>query len=359
MARLGSRVVRAAAAAAGVASLAALSYARWIEPQRLVVRRVPVRLPRLPSAFHGYTILHLSDLHIQEAHGCDRLIRRHLAACASHAARERADLVVVTGDLVEDARYAEALAGWLRDIPARDGIYAVLGNHDHGCGWDPEARGWRKPHPGWRMMVGLLPFLFVPGGPHDVPRIVRSLEEADIALLLNRAVPIERKGQRLWLAGVDDPYQRRHSLTDALALVPPDDPGVLLAHAPEVLPDLDTSRPLLVLMGHTHGGQVRLPLLGAVTTRSAVPLPDACGLHRVGASQVYISRGLGATAPLRFLCPPEATIIRLLPEPALRRAAPAVGRAHRNGSAHASLPAASLDSSAVPLTRAETESGVR
>lgn len=313
--RLSDRKVIAAsgAVAAGLAGAAAFLYAHLIEPQRLVVRRLSVAVPHLPPAFTGYTILHLSDLHVYENHGADRRVARHLRICAELAEREDVDLVAVTGDLVERTPFAGPLGRWLSAIPARDGVYAVLGNHDHGCGYDPATQVWEPSSLVLRLAERLCPYFFPPGRPNDVPAIVGALEQAGVRVLLNRAVAIERKGQRLWLAGVDDPYQRRHSLTDALRDVPPGEPCVLLAHAPDILPDLDTSRPLLVLMGHTHGGQVRLPFIGAVTTRTRVPLRDACGLHCLGHTHLYITSGLGGATPLRFLCPPEVAIIRLTP----------------------------------------------
>lgn len=313
--RLPDRKIIAASGtvAAGLAGAAAFLYAHLIEPQRLVVRRLTIAVPCLPPAFTGYTLLHLSDLHVYDSHGADRRVARHLRICAELAAREDVDLVVVTGDLVERTPFAAPLGRWLRAIPARDGVYAVLGNHDHGCGYDPATREWEPSSVVLRLAERLCPYFFPPGHPNDVPAIVSALEQAGVQVLLNSAVAIERKGQRLWLAGVDDPYQRRHSLTDALRDVPPDEPCVLLAHAPDILPDLDTSRPLLVLMGHTHGGQVRLPFIGAVTTRTRVPLPDACGLHCLKRTHIYITSGLGGATPLRFLCPPEVAIIRLAP----------------------------------------------
>lgn len=303
----------AGAATVGLAGAAAFLYAHLIEPQRLVVRRLSVAVPHLPPAFTGYTILHLSDLHVYDRHGTDRRVERHLRLCAELAEREDVDLVAVTGDLVERTLFAEPLGRWLSAIPARDGVYAVLGNHDHGCGYDPATQEWEPSSLALRLAERLCPYFFPPGRPNDVPAIVAALEQAGVQMLLNRAVILERKGQRLWLAGVDDPYQRRHSLADALRDVPPDEPCVLLAHAPDILPDLDTSRPLLVLMGHTHGGQVRLPFIGAVTTRTRVPLPDAYGLHRLGQTHIYITCGMGGATPLRFLCPPEVTLIRLVP----------------------------------------------
>jgi predicted MPP superfamily phosphohydrolase len=140
-----------------------------------------------------------------------------------------------------------------------------------------------------------------------VSRIIGALEDAGIAVLRNRAVALERERQRLWIAGADEPHQRRADLTSVFAPIAPAEPLLLLAHSPDIL-ELPFSRPVgLLLVGHTHGGQVRLPGLRPLVTHTRVLLPDYRGWLQTVAGPMYINAGISASIPLRFRCPPEVT----------------------------------------------------
>jgi predicted MPP superfamily phosphohydrolase len=258
-----------------------------VEPQELAIERLEVRLPRLPLALDGLTIAQLSDIHFGPFLG-----EPHLRRIVDATNGLLADLVVLTGDFVsmpvgydqrkrlrateEAGPCARVLAG----LHSRLGVFAVLGNHDHG--YNPNI-------------------------------VTRYFEASSIPVLQNRSTPIEAKGARLWLAGVDDVLENAADLRRTLQDVPKDEPTVVLVHEPDFADQIAAAPyPVdLQLSGHSHGGQVRLPLLGAPV------LPDLArkypwGLRRVGDLQLYTNRGVGTIVlPVRLNCPPEITLLTL------------------------------------------------
>jgi predicted MPP superfamily phosphohydrolase len=112
---------------------------------------------------------------------------------------------------------------------------------------------------------------------------------------------------------VDDPHRRRHNLAAALRDVPAGACTILLAHSPDILPELPPGRVALALLGHTHGGQVRLPGLPAIVTRTRMRLREPHGIWRIRGTLVHMHAGLGALTPLRFGMPPEAVLLQLVP----------------------------------------------
>jgi hypothetical protein len=159
-------------------------------------------------------------------------------------------------------------------------------------------------------------------GNHDLfagaTEVTESLVSNGIPVLTNASVPIERGGSRIWLAGVDDPGAGKPdpelAIPAAIRNVP-NEPVMLMSHAPDYVDDLLThpggQAVDLVLSGHTHGGQIRLPFLGPMV----LPLMGrkyVDGLFRFGRTQLYVNRGLGTVGvPFRFACPPEITLITL------------------------------------------------
>jgi hypothetical protein len=262
----------------GVALAAAATigaHAVLVAPRRLRVRRRRVLLPRLPRAFHGYRILHLSDFHLGA-----------LASGAEHvlaAATLQADLAVVTGDMVESHWHFESCARLLGMLQASDGVVCVHGNHDHAA----------ERHAGLEGALNA------------------ALARRGVRMLVNEAAEVRRGMDSLWVVGVDDPYEWRADVALAYRGVPVDACSVLLAHSPDVLVELAYGQADLVLTGHSHGGQVRTPF-GPVFTRTRRRFREAMGLQRLDGSQVHMSTGLGSTLPVRFLCPPEVVVLHLL-----------------------------------------------
>jgi predicted MPP superfamily phosphohydrolase len=235
-------------------------------------------LPRLPNAFAGFRLLHLSDLHLD-------LDPEFTPALIARLAGIECDAVVITGDFRNSTHsdYAPALAATRRVLAALPAVprFAVLGNHD-----------------------------FI----EKVP----ELEAAGLPVLLNEALPLTRDGQTLWFAGVDDPhFYQTHDLAAANSAVPEGACVVLLAHSPEIADELPEGRFDLVLCGHTHGGQLCLP--GGrwlhVPLRGQ-PAERIRGAWRAAGAQGYTSVGTGSCGvPARLNCPGEITRHLLLPGP--------------------------------------------
>jgi predicted MPP superfamily phosphohydrolase len=261
---------------AGAAGLAAAAgYARYVEPRSLRVDRVYVPLAGLSPRFEGLRIVQLSDFHLGPF-----VPVKHVRRAVRLANSLEPDLIVVTGDFVSVARrYVEPAVDVTGELSAPLGVFAVLGNHDF----------WVAP----RMITSLL-------------------RQAGIIVLRNEAVSISRGGARLQLAGVDDIWARADDIGKALAGVEPDEPTILLCHNPDLAPEAPSRGVSLLLAGHTHGGQVRLPVFGPLVVPSKYGKLWAAGLHHVGPMLLYVNRGIGVIPPpVRFLCPPEVTLLEL------------------------------------------------
>ncbi len=284
----GSRTLltRRAFLSAGAAAAAGLAlYSGEVSRHELVIERRTLRIPRLAEAFAGIRIGQISDIHFMEYTE---------PFFVEHAVRElnrmRPDIVLLTGDFVSmapveksrSAAYAPIVAELLGKIecPHR---YGVLGNHD----WMVDGRA-----------------------------VVDSLAAVGIPILHNAFLPFERDGARIWIAGIMDALSGESDLNKT---IPPTanrdgEPVVLMAHEPDILPAVARLNAFdLMLSGHTHGGQVRLPFLPPLMLP---PLGTRFveGHFRMGRTQLYVNRGIGAVGlPFRFNCPPELTELTLLP----------------------------------------------
>jgi uncharacterized protein len=279
--------VRAAVFGGVGAALGLGGYAGFIEPNEISVTQMDLRLPGLPEAFDGFRIVQLSDLHYGPYTGA-----HEIGAAVRHANALAPDTVVVTGDFVTSpwlegatgspgaVHYAGSCARLLARLQAHDGVYACLGNHDAA----------------------------VSSG-----AIAEALKTGHLTVLRNQSRVIERGGARLWIAAVGDVLYDRPDMQKTLAGIPANDTVVLLAHEPDYA-DVAARYPLaLQLSGHSHGGQIRLPLLGA-TYLPALARKYPFGYYRVRNMHLYTSRGIGTIVlPLRFGAPPELTLFRLRP----------------------------------------------
>uniref|UniRef100_C6E7G9 Metallophosphoesterase n=1 Tax=Geobacter sp. (strain M21) TaxID=443144 RepID=C6E7G9_GEOSM len=257
----------------------------YLERSSVAVRRYRVPVRNLPDALAGFTILHLTDLH-------DKEFGEGNAGLLELLRRLRFDLVALTGDLVvgENPRLKPALdllAGIRRFSNAP--VYSVPGNHEYALS--------------------------------RIGEYNEKLARAGVQVLSNAAVPLKFGKARLWVAGVDDPVTRRARLDQALAKADAESPRVLLSHAPHPFPQAALQGVDLMLAGHTHGGQIRLPLIGAayVPDMGLFPAYDY-GLYSSESSTLIVSAGLGESwLPLRFNVRPEVVLATLVP---LREAGP-------------------------------------
>lgn len=241
----------------------------------LVLRRVEVPLSSLPPGLDGLTICQISDLHWSR-----RKPPVHVRRGIELAASLKADLIVVTGDFVHNSAPAAKPCGEALSVLSSPlGVYGVRGNHDY---WS-----------------------------NDIGAVVAGLEAGGVQMLTNRAVPLTHNGCEFWLAGVDDNWDGGADLDATLASVPSGAFVVLLSHMPDFA-DRAAARGIpLQLSGHSHGGQIILPIRGPAW------LPPhgrkyPAGLRRVGDTWVYTNAGLGAVfPPIRFRCPAEVTLLIL------------------------------------------------
>ncbi len=240
------------------------------------VKEVVFRFQNLPPALDGFRILHLSDFHID---GVDGLAER-LETMLSEL---HPDLCVFTGDyrfelLGPCDQIYPRMQRVVSAIRAKHGTLATLGNHDSA-------------------------------------EIAYRLEEMGVRMLVNEAVEIKQNGSSLWVAGLDDQFDyRRADLPLALEDVPGNQERfvVLLAHDPQLYRIAAQSGIALYLCGHTHAGQIRLPLIGAAKKNAAAPRKFIQGQWRYRQMQGYTSWGLGcSTLPIRFNCPPEIALLEL------------------------------------------------
>jgi predicted MPP superfamily phosphohydrolase len=283
-----------AAAAAGVAAYSVVEARRY----RLMRRDVPVAA-RAPSI----SILHLSDTHLGRHN-------RGLAAwlrTLPEQMGEMPDLVVATGDMIDDDSGIAPLIDALARLDARSGKFYVLGSHDY---FHSTVRGF---------VTGALRLYSRSRAPvttrrTDVNRLRRGLDSAGWVPVLNTTKIVSLGHRTIRVVGIDDPFLKRHR-TDHIARGPGDDLALGLVHTPDVVAEWALAGFDLVLAGHTHGGQVRLPVAGALVTNCSLPRGLAAGLHRVGDTWLHVSQGLGTSkfSPVRFLCPPAATLLRVRP----------------------------------------------
>ncbi|MCL4508834.1 MAG: metallophosphoesterase [Chloroflexi bacterium] len=306
-----------------VACTAFLAESAIFGPRRLTRVHMQLDTP-LPEGLQALTILHLSDFHFVPR---DRWMPKILQQVVRETQALPPDVIAITGDFVEWDDDIEQVAGLISGLQARYGIFAVLGNHDYGNRCDPhEVRQIKMINDVIDAL--LLPFTAWRARPakpcgNDADRIVRVLTDFGIVVLRNEAVPVHTPRGTFWIAGVDEPHQRRSDLQMAVHRIPDTDSYLLLAHSPEVLEAAPVSHtPFLTLAGHTHGGQILLPGLKPLVTHTRVPLPRYSGLLSTELGPLYISRGLGGTVSLRFRCPPEITALTLVESPAAQQVAP-------------------------------------
>ena len=270
----------------GGVGLGLLAYAVGVEPYAVETVHLDLFAPRLPASFEGYTIIQVSDLHMRQMGRREKLLETLLRGLPP------ADLVAVTGDLVHTPAGIAPFLKLAEAFNAKDGVYAVWGNSEHKNGIRPYA-------------------------------LARTLTDSRITPLMNSHVLISRGGSQIVLAGVDDPVNDKDDIGLALQNAPPGLFTLLLMHSPDSVAEAVLRGVDVVLSGHTHGGQVRLPWLGALYTHSLLGRRMSDGYYsrrrlrraigiRPGRTQLYVTRGIGISGlALRFLTRPELTVITL------------------------------------------------
>jgi uncharacterized protein len=264
---------------AGALSAALALRAFWLEPASL--RIVEEHISLRGSTKRWVRVAVLTDLHVGSPF--NDLSRLREVVARTNAARP--DVVCILGDLVIQGvlggRFVppEDISAELRQLRANGGVFAVLGNHD----------GWLN---------------------HD--RVASALERNGIRVIEETAVKVVAPAGSIWFAGIGDVWTRRSDIAAALAAVGDDtSPVVLMTHNPDVFPQVP-ARVALTLAGHTHGGQVKLPLLGTPIVPSRFGSRFAAGHVIENGRHLYVATGLGTSIlPVRFRVPPAVSVLTL------------------------------------------------
>ena len=245
------------------------------EALTLSIDRRRLALPRLPQELEGLSIVHLSDLHMTGGVG-----RGYFRFLAEQVNELRPDVIAITGDIVEHESCWPWLAESLGRLCAPLGVYFILGNHDE----------------------------FI-----DAARTRALLVEAGLICLSGRWLRADWNGAPVLLGGNELPWAPPAA---PLADLPPRTPAgdefrLVLCHTPDQFAWCAAADADLALAGHTHGGQVQLPLLGVLASPSLYGARYACGVFRRAGTVLHVTRGVGGETPLRWRCPPEAALLTL------------------------------------------------
>jgi predicted MPP superfamily phosphohydrolase len=251
-----------------------------IEPNRLVVNEVNLPIPEVDARFGNLKVALISDLHV----GSPWVDLKKLRELVVKTNAVKPDLILLAGDFVVESVIggqfvdAESIAAELSKLNAPLGTFAVLGNHD------------------WV---------------YDGKRVTTALKSVGIEVIENGAARIERDRKHIWLLGIADAWTRKPDFGKALAEVTDEAPVIAFTHNPDIFPNAP-ERVLLMLAGHTHGGQVNLPFVGRLVVPSKYNQRYAIGHIIENGRHLYVSPGVGTSIfPVRFRVPPEITVLDL------------------------------------------------
>lgn len=253
--------------------LALLIYSFAVEPFRIEVNRIELKAEDLET--RSFSILHISDLHLRKFGRRERKLQQLLKAL-------NPEVILMTGDIIEDFGARDEYLQLLGSMNSLYGVFTVLGNNDYGIK-NVERRG---------------------------QRITKFLTNAGVEVLSNESLLLPGD---IRIIGLDDPHKGFDDPAEAFG----DNEGtdrfrIALAHSPETLDFILARQPDLILTGHTHGGQVRFPVIGSVFLNIKKGYRVKPGLNYYNGIPVYLSKGVGTTLfPIRFNCRPEITLITL------------------------------------------------
>ena len=247
----------------------------FIEPDLLVIREQTIEIDNWPQQLDGLRIAVLSDIHVGRPVITDEKLRTIIA----RTNERQPELVVILGDyMTRNAVEPEVFGAVLKGFSAPLGTYSVLGNHD----W-------------W----------------YSGEKVRRGLEQNGIKVLENEVVQLNVRGTSLWLIGLADLWTRAQRIEETVAKVPEGQPSIALTHNPDIFPMLPQRVPLL-LAGHTHGGQVRFPLIGTVVESSRYGDRYVRGHVIENNHHLYVTTGIGTSiVPVRFGVTPEIVLLTL------------------------------------------------
>jgi predicted MPP superfamily phosphohydrolase len=274
------RKIRIIAVALLLCLVSLLVWPFCIEPNRLIVKEETLRLHDWPNELGNLRLAVISDVHA----GSPYIGAEKLREVVLKVNQTNPDLILIAGDFViQDVVGGhfvepEIIAGEFKALHARYGVYAVLGNHD----W-------------W----------------YDGARVRRALEGAGIRVLENEVARIEKDGHLLWLAGLADLWTRPQKIEETVRQVSDAGPIIALTHNPDIFPHIP-SRVVLTIAGHTHGGQVNLPLIGRPKVPSMFGQRYAAGHIKENQRHLFVTTGIGTSIiPVRLGVTPEIVVLTL------------------------------------------------
>jgi predicted MPP superfamily phosphohydrolase len=251
-----------------------------VEPGRLVVHQQTIQLDNWPQPLDGLRIAVISDIHVDNWF----ITEKKLRTIVERTNQQQPDLIVILGDYMSSNGWVthrvepEVFGPILKDLHAPLGVYSVLGNHD----W-------------WYSGV----------------KVRRGLEQNGIKVLENEAAQVDVRGTSLWLVGLADLWTRPQRISETVAKAPEGQPVIVLTHNPDIFPNVP-QRVQLVLAGHTHGGQVRFPIIGSVVQSSDYGDRWERGDVFEDNHHLFVTSGIGTSiVPVRFGLPPEIVILTL------------------------------------------------
>jgi uncharacterized protein len=265
--------------------LLCMSWGFFIEPNMLVVNRQSISIPNLPEEYKNMKVLVIGDVHT----GSPFIDEKKLEKIVKISNKEKPDLFLLLGDYVIEGVVGGKFVDpsittkYLSRVKAPRGHIAILGNHD----W------WYNGY-----------------------KTKQALEKSGIRVLENESVNIARNNEKpLWIAGLADNIERIPDIYKSIKNVNSKDTVILLTHEPDFFGDFANNIPYqvkLVLSGHVHGGQVRLPFIGAIITPSSYGNRYSKEFIVENGKQMFVTSGIGTSIlPVRFLCPPEIVVITL------------------------------------------------
>lgn len=253
-------------------------WAFFIEPNRLVIREQTIRIDNWPQQLNGLRIAVIADIHA----GAPFIDEKKLRLIVQRTNELRPDLIVILGDYmtgngrVRHTMEPEVFAPILKDLSAPLGVYSVLGNHD----WWFSGR-----------------------------KVRAGLEQNGIKVLEDEVVQLNARGTSLWLVGLADLWTRPQNVEATINKVPEGAPVIALTHNPDIFPQVSQRVPLM-LAGHTHGGQVRFPLIGSVVHSSRLGERYEVGHVFENNHHLFVTTGIGTSIlPVRFGLPPEIVLL--------------------------------------------------
>jgi uncharacterized protein len=271
-----------------------IAYKMFIEPYQLMISEKDIISDNIQEDIEGFTILHLADFHLEKNKG------KHLINFFDQLEKRKFDAIVLTGDYIENTTgfdNLEKILDKMNDLKPKYGIFACLGNHDY-------FHFSRKDFVLVRYVVE---------EQNNIKQLKDILEKNGVEILIDNNQVIKTQKGSINFVGIDEYVSGRFSVPVAMDNVDKKGFTVLISHAPDIVFHLAPFKVDLVLSGHTHGGQIKLPFIGTIIKRTKLTRKQASGLFKYKGTYVHVTQGLGSSpkAMIRFLCSPEMAILTL------------------------------------------------